>query len=494
MNGTKPAEINNVDLSESEARYRALVTATSDVIYRMSPDWSVMRQLDGGGFLSDTGAPITDWLEKYIHPIDQQWISEEIEKAIGEKRIFQLEHRVLQADGIIGWTSSRAIPIFDHSGEIIEWFGAATDITSRKLMEQELVNARNLAEQQQRLYETITANTPDLIYVFALDYTFTYANPALLAMWGKTWDEAIGKNLLANGYEPWHAEMHEREIDHIIATKQVVRGEVAFPHAIQGRRVYDYILSPVIGPDGEVICIAGTTRDISDIKENEQRKNDFINMVSHELKTPLTSATSYVQVSRKRVADNGDQVTADMLDRAGQQHAKMTRMINGFLNISRLESGKLQIDKERFDLIDLINEIEQETRVSMPRNIITFLPAPSTPIEADREKIGQVFLNLISNAVKYSPPAAPVEVSCVTTGEFVQVRVSDKGMGISPSDLPLIFDRYYRVKDAENRHIAGFGIGLYLCAEIIERHGGKIWAESEIGEGSVFYFTVPLAK
>ncbi len=316
----------NSRLQESEARFRALVTATSDVIYRMSPDWSIMHQLEGGNFLTDTGQPITDWMQKYIHPLDQLLVTKAINYAIGTKGMFQLEHRVLQADGAIGWTASRAIPVLNDDKEIVEWFGTATDITARKRMEEELKLAKDTAEQQQRLYETITSNTPDLIYVFALDYTFTYANPALLTMWGKTWDEAIGKNLLANGYEPWHAEMHEREIDHIIATREVVRGEVAFPHATLGRRVYDYILSPVIDADGNVICVAGTTRDISDIKENEQRKNDFINMVSHELKTPLTSATSYVQVSQKRVAESGDLVTAGMLERAGQQHAKMTRM------------------------------------------------------------------------------------------------------------------------------------------------------------------------
>lgn len=115
----------------------------------------------------------------------------------------------------------------------------------------------------------------------------------------KDWNNAVGKSLLENGYEQWHAEMHEREIDQVIATKQPIRGEVAFPHATLGRRVYEYIFSPVINAHGEVEAIAGTTRDISDLKENEQRKNDFISMVSHELKTPLTSVISYIQVTKK---------------------------------------------------------------------------------------------------------------------------------------------------------------------------------------------------
>ncbi|MES2809936.1 MAG: PAS domain-containing sensor histidine kinase [Bacteroidota bacterium] len=492
MSEPLPAETQG--LSQSEARYRALVTATSDVVYRMSADWSQIRELEAGDFLSGTKEPLSNWIPQYIHPLDQQMLKDAIARAISTKNMFELEHRVLQADGSTGWTSSKAVPILDDQDNIIEWFGAAADITPRKRMEQALQQARDAAEQHKRLYETITSNTPDLIYVFNLDYTFDYANPALLNMWGKTWDEAIGKNLLANGYEPWHAEMHEREIDHIVATKEVVRGEVSFPHATLGRRVYDYILTPVINAQGVVISVAGTTRDISDIRENERRKNDFINMVSHELKTPLTSATSYVQVAQKRVAAAGDDMTAAMLERANKQNAKMARMINGFLNVSRLESGKLQIDHHRFELADLLAELQEETESSYATHPIVFSPSPKVTLNADREKIGQVFENLISNAVKYSPSGTPINIACQVKGNMLQASVKDAGPGIQSAELPLLFDRYYRVKEVEAKHISGFGIGLYLCAEIVKRHGGQIWAESERGRGSIFHFTLPIAK
>lgn len=482
----------NKGLSENEDRFRTLVTATSDVVYRMSPDWSIMRQLDGGSFLTDAGEPIADWIEKYIHPFDQEIVKAAIHKAIDSRTIFQLEHRVLVADGGIGWTYSSAVPIFDNNGEIIEWFGSARDITGRKNTEEALYHARVDVDQQKRLNEIVTSNTPDLVYVFSLDYKFTFANPALLTMWGKTWDDAIGKGLLDNGYEPWHAEMHEREIDHVAATGEVIRGEVAFPHAVLGRRVYDYILTPVFNARGEVEAVAGTTRDISDIKENEQRKNDFISMVSHELKTPLTSVISYVQISQKRAAQSHDSVAAGMLERAGKQLNKMTRMINGFLNVSRLESGRIQIDHKPFDLAVLMKEVEEETVSTIFSHAFVFEPTVETVVNADRDKISQVFNNLISNAVKYSPAGSTVNIACKTIGDSVQVSVSDQGMGIDKTDLPRLFERYYRVKDAEANHISGFGIGLYLCSEIVKRHGGEIWVESENGKGSTFYFTLPL--
>lgn len=620
MTQTPRSILNEQAVAASEQRFRALVTATSDIIYRMSPDWLVMWQLDGRGFLSDTSEPISDWLAKYIYPSDQAMVETAFNEAIRNKKMFQLEHRVFQADGTLGWTLSRAVPILNDDGEIIEWFGAASDITERKRAESELREEKERSEQQRRLYETITSSTPDLIYVFGLDYRFTYANEALLSMWGKDWDNAVGKSLLENGYEPWHAEMHEREIDYVKANKKPIRGEVSFPHAELGRRIYDYIFTPVFNSSGEVEAVAGTTRDITDIrnaetainesetrfrtmaestdvlvavsdetgkaiyfneawevvtgrgtnellengwidlthpddkekviktfsaalqkqkpwewefkmldkqgsyrwllargrprfrsdgsfagyisstiditeiKENEQRKNDFISMVSHELKTPLTSVISYVQVLQKKAVTNGDSVAAGMLDRAGIQLAKMTGMINGFLNVSRLESGKIYMDLHRFDIAQLLKEAEDEATVANVSHTFIFKPGTKTIVNADREKIGQVINNLISNATKYSPVGSTINVTSKVLKNRVQISVADEGLGISKEELPRLFERYYRVKGNENRHIAGFGIGLYLCSEIIKGHAGEIWAESTPGKGSTFYFTLPLTQ
>lgn len=145
---------------------------------------------------------------------------------------------------------------------------------------------RSTAEYRVRLYETILRATPDLVYIFDLQHRFTYANPALLAMWGRTWDEAIGKTCLELGYEPWHAEMHDREIDQVVATREPVRGDVPF-NGTQGRRIYDYLMVPVIGPDGEVEAVAGTTRDVTDRKELEEAQRK-----SEERLSAMVNATS----------------------------------------------------------------------------------------------------------------------------------------------------------------------------------------------------------
>ncbi|WP_345949227.1 ATP-binding protein [Mucilaginibacter sp. PAMB04274] len=236
----------------------------------------------------------------------------------------------------------------------------------------------------------------------------------------------------------------------------------------------------------------GILLDITEQKADEQRKNDFIGMVSHELKTPLTSMKGYIQMLQSKAKKGEDAFTAGVLDKASNQVTKMTTMINGFLNVSRLESGKIHIDRQRFDMAMLVKETEEDSIASISSHQVVFAPVVETWVNADRDKIGQVINNLISNAVKYSPPNSIIEVACVTRNSNAVISVKDQGMGISPQDLPKLFERYYRVQAVKETNVAGFGIGLYLCCEIIKRHEGDIWAESKLGEGAIFYFQLPV--
>lgn len=237
---------------------------------------------------------------------------------------------------------------------------------------------------------------------------------------------------------------------------------------------------------------SGLILDITEQKEDELRKNDFIGMVSHELKTPLTSLTAYVQMLLNKAKTNGDTFTAGALNKANTQVKKMSTLINGFLNISRLESGKILITKQTFELGELINEMIDETQIIASAHLITLSACDSLKVFADRDKIGSVISNLLSNAVKYSPKGKHIDVQCKKIDGDVQLSVRDEGMGIKPHDLDKLFDRYYRVETKHTAHISGFGIGLYLSAEIIKRHNGKIGVESESGKGSTFWFTLPL--
>ncbi|MDO7744012.1 MAG: PAS domain-containing sensor histidine kinase, partial [Pedobacter sp.] len=235
---------------------------------------------------------------------------------------------------------------------------------------------------------------------------------------------------------------------------------------------------------------SGTLLDITEQKENEQRKNDFIGIVSHELKTPLTSMSGYLQMLTRIAEKDGNKVQVNTLDKARNQVTKMTKLINSFLDVTRLEAGNIHIEYKEFDIADLVREAEEEAIATISTHPVIFAPVVSTIVNADRDKIGQVIANLINNAVKYSPLGTPINVACLTVDGMARISVKDEGMGIAADDQKRLFDRFYRVENKQMDKISGFGIGLYLCAEIIRLHNGKIWVESGTSKGSIFYFAI----
>lgn len=241
---------------------------------------------------------------------------------------------------------------------------------------------------------------------------------------------------------------------------------------------------------------SGVIMDITEQKQDELRKNDFIAMVSHELKTPLSSLKAYVQyisTQFKRKKSDADFVL-NLLSKVDTQVNKMTSMINGFLSLSCLESGKIQLHKTFFNLDELVKEIINDTMLVSPNHFITLPCCDSIHIYADREKISQVVTNFLSNADKYSPKGQLIEVKCQLVNDLAKVSVKDEGMGIKPHYIERLFERYFRIESKHTSNISGFGIGLYLCSEIIQHHNGKIGVDSEIGKGSTFWFTLPLQK
>jgi two-component system sensor histidine kinase VicK len=300
--------------------------------------------------------------------------------------------------------------------------------------------------------------------------------------------------------------LHPEDRDRII---DVIKNEVMVQAVSNGK--YDVEYRTIGAEDGQLRWVRakgqvyfdyngqpkrfiGSVLDITEQKQDEQRKNDFIGMVSHELKTPLTSLNAIVQVMTAKLKDNKDTFLAGASERADKQVKKMISMINGFLSVSRLESGKIVINKQPFELSELIRECIYETSISDTLHQFIFEPKKTIIVYADRDKILSVVTNLISNSLKYSPRGKIIEVKCDVKGSNVEVSVRDEGIGIEADQLHKLFDRYYRVQSSHTKNISGFGIGLYLSAEIIQRHNGNIWAESETGKGSTFYFSLPITS
>ncbi|QDU28292.1 Autoinducer 2 sensor kinase/phosphatase LuxQ [Anatilimnocola aggregata] len=626
-----PANHGPVDaLRRSEERHRALLTATSDVVFRMSADWSQMQPLDGRDFVTSNAEPIANWLDLNVPAFEHARVKEAIKTAIAAKETFELEHQVKRVDGSLGWTFSRAIPILDADGNIVEWFGTASDVTRRKRAEEELrdirsrmeaaldagaigtwswevqadrfygdaslarmfavapgdvaggnisrimetihpddqprvqkliervlqsgdryeasyrvaqpgglwkwVTARGKVERdakghpvrfpgvvidvtdwkrteddlarvtsesqrRKRLYETILSNTPDLAYVFDLEHRFAYANEGLLKMWGRSWDESIGKTCLEIGYEPWHAAMHDREIDEVVATRRAVRGEVPF-NGTFGRRIYDYILVPVFGTNGEVEAVAGTTRDVTERKEAEEalrdadrKKDDFLALLAHELRNPLAPIRNGLQLMRLAEGDAATIASArEMMDR---QLSHMVRLIDDLLDVSRITRNKMELRPSRVTLAEVVASAVEATGPTIKEaghQLTVLLPPEDIVLDADLTRLAQVFANLLANSAKYTHRGGTISLSALRVGGEAIITVQDTGIGIPANALPTIFDMFSQVDRSIERSKGGLGIGLALVKGLVEMHGGSVTAESTEGQGSTFTVRLPIAE
>lgn len=266
-------------IRESETRFRLMTNAIPQIVWITDAKGKVeffnQQWYDYTGDVTDA-AHIPLLGTHLVHPDDLPLTMAAWERATRSGQMFIAEHRLRSGSGDYRWFLVRA-EAHSNGENIVQWFGTATDIHDQKLVSDELAQVTVESDRRRRLYETVLSSTPDLAYVFDLNHRFTYANEVLLKMWGKSWDNAIGKNCLELGYEPWHAEMHGREIEQVRATRLPVRSEVPFAGAF-GRRFYEYILVPVFGPEGEVEAVAGTTRDITERREAEARRNALIQL------------------------------------------------------------------------------------------------------------------------------------------------------------------------------------------------------------------------
>lgn len=225
--------------------------------------------------------------------------------------------------------------------------------------------------------------------------------------------------------------------------------------------------------------------------QNEQRMRDFVSVATHELKTPLTALSGYAQVIEMKARKIAEPSMVKAAERARHQVVKMARLVDDLLDVSKLEEGMLHLNHEGFDICELIQETIMDVQSTSANHQISFSAIQSTQIRADREKISQVLTNLMTNAVKYAPNAPSITVSAHLEHGQIKVGVRDEGIGIAQDDQRHVFKRFYRTESA-NKGFRGFGLGLYLCAEIIARHGGTIGLESEPSKGSLFYFSLPI--
>lgn len=356
----------------------------------------------------------------------------------------------------------------------------------------ELRKAYQELESQKAKIDTLVDQLPSPVLATDAANNILLVNNAFEAALGVRAAEALGRSVFSAVPSP---EILALFADPLDGPERRVVEEVQLSRPRP--RVFRASLAAVHGPDGQPMGRTLVMIDITELRELDQMKTDLISFVSHELRTPLSIISGFSRLAARRLRDGRTEEILDMIERIDRHSRHTERLVEDFLNIARLEAGRpLQFRIEAVtDVAAICREvIELEPRRTDAHEIVADIPADLPPVSADRSKLEEVFTNLIDNAVKYSPRGGRIQVSAVLDGSFVRFSVSDQGVGIPEEAREHLFQRFRRVRGEDREHVPGTGMGLYLCKQLIEGQGGRIWFEPNPEGGSIFFFTLPVAS
>jgi two-component system CheB/CheR fusion protein len=277
--------------------------------------------------------------------------------------------------------------------------------------------------------------------------------------------------------------------------------EVRLKNKVGKYRWHNSLAHPVKDSSGQIVKWIGVLTDIEDQKTAQQaiktlleKKDEFISIASHELKTPVTSMKALLQLTERLLREKGDAaVVQSFILKANTHVNKITGLIEDLLDVTKIQAGKIVLNKSHFSVESIIHDATEQVPFINQSHKLIIKGNTSHELYADRHRLDQVLNNLISNAVKYSPNADSIILQIEKINNDLKFIVTDFGMGIPQDKIPYVFDRFFRVEESTHM-VSGLGLGLYISAEIVRRHGGKIGVESEPGKGSSFWFTVPCTE
>ncbi len=245
---------------------------------------------------------------------------------------------------------------------------------------------------------------------------------------------------------------------------------------------------------GEKRIFTGVVRDITERYEIDRMKNEFISVVSHEIRTPLTSIRGSLGLLTGGVVGDLKPQGAELLTIAVNNTDRLIRLINDILDLEKIESGNMELHIAAHPVEELVERASAEMRgLAENQGIAIEIGAQSCLVNADGDAVVQVLTNLLSNAIKFSGSGSRVTVGARRLEEEAEIRVTDRGRGIPPEAVESVFEKFKQVDSSDSREKGGTGLGLAICKAIVDQHGGRIWVESEVGAGSTFFFTLPLA-
>ncbi len=480
------------ELRQREERFRLLVQNSSDVINVFAADGTILYQSPSVkkvlGRDPEERIGVSIFEDDHIHPEDVRQRREMLRRTLARpKEMIRGEFRVRHNNGT--WRTIEAIcQNFINDPRIGGVIGNYRDITDRKLIEE-------IIESERRKGMAILASTNEGIYGTDAMGICTFINPALLQLLGFKERDCLGKSV--------HNLFHYKYIDDSPYPYEDCPVNLTLQTGEANRLIEDVLWTRTGNPiqvllscspifeEKKLVGSVVTAIDIRERKKLERQKDEFIGIASHELKTPVTSIKAYTQVLHNRFKKAGDVQSAGLLAKMDTQLDKLTNLIKDLLDVTKIETGKLQFKEDSFDFNALVIEITEEMQRTTEKHELVMKLGKTCTVLGDRDRIGQVLINFIGNAIKYSPDSKQVVITTTSYHRKATVSVEDFGIGIAKDNQSKVFERFFRGNEKEQESYPGLGLGLYISAEIIRRHKGKIWLTSEKGKGTTFSFSLP---
>ena len=460
----------------AENMNRSLIESESqrDQMFELSQDLIITAGREGKfGFVSGAaksilgrepttmmGAPILD----FIHPDDRDQVAQAVESIFNGGTVNSFEVRFLRGDGGVVWMEWNALQLPEPSDLI---FAVGRDITERRRAEEEI---RNLAK--------FPSEDPNPVVRISADGIILYANGAATKIL-----ESRGLKAGQPTLEYWQSLVKD-------ALASGLSKEVEIDY---GPRVISYSVVPVA--ESGYANVYG--RDITAAKEVDRLRDEFISVASHELRTPVTSIKGFLELIEDEQTGPLTQDQRRFLEAANRNADRLENLVNGLLDISRLDTGMVELERSEFRVLEAIQQVvsEMESEIEAKSVDVRIGDGSGNAIaDADRGRVVQILANLLSNAIKYSPLGSPIYINATTDVDLdsvVRVSIRDEGPGIAAGEKDKVFEKFYRADNSTTRATAGTGLGLAITKALVELHGGKIWVESEQGDGSTFIFTLP---
>lgn len=484
-----------MDTSENLARLSAIVQSSEDAIISKNLEGTITSWNPAAEIIF--GYTSEEAIGKNISiVIPSELLNEEqviISRIKRDERIDHYETVRKRKDGSVFVVGVTVSPIRDKDDKVIGASKIARDITEQKS-----------AEQKQAMLAAIIDSSDDAIVSKTLDGIITSWNHGAEKIFGYKPEETIGKHISI--IIPDDRLNEETDIISKMRKGERVSHFETLRRRKDGREInISLTVSPVKDKNGKVIGASKVAIDITDkveldkqrqlfterLQELNHYKDEFMAMASHELKTPLTVIKANLQILEHKMQDDNK---IDFVNKTLNQVNKLTNLISDLLDVSKIQAGKLELNCSNFDLIPFLREIVESIQQTTPdHRLILNTNNKQLVASADRDRLEQVVINLLTNAIKYSPNAKEVRVDADIKDKEINVSIKDNGIGIHEDDMDKVFTRFFRVRGLAST-FSGSGIGLYISSEIVKRHGGKMWLKSEIGKGSTFYFSIPSAN